>query len=96
MAAMKTDETPHAGRNTVVSFPLAGRSDLIRRSAIELDSKHGEEALLYWRAKCRALGAELLARGCSETDMRRQVMDFQAEVQAELMALHEPDRAARS
>lgn len=95
MAAIESDEMERSGDNRVITFPLAGRGGLIRRCAIALDSKHGEEAVTYWRGECQALGAELLALGCCEADMRQQIMAFQAEVQAELMYLHAPEQAAR-
>ncbi|MGF0538544.1 DUF6074 family protein [Agrobacterium sp. ES01] len=69
-------------------FPISQRSDVVRQAARELDSHNGQAALDFWKNKCRALGAELTARGCAEDEMRAQIMDFQAAVQAELLELH--------
>lgn len=75
-------------RQVVSFFPLACRRDLVRRSAEELDSHHGQAAADYWRNTCRRLGDNLLAQGCADDEMRQQILDFQSAVQAELMALH--------
>ncbi|HCL65423.1 MAG TPA: hypothetical protein DIC56_11405 [Rhizobium sp.] len=91
MTVFKT-ETP-ATAPKVAFFPLTGRRDLIRKCAGELGERHGDEALTYWRTTCRALGAELLQRGCPEPDMRRQILDFQDLVQVELMAMHQMEEA---
>lgn len=69
-------------------FPLHMRRDLVRNAAHDLDRHHGEEAVRFWKATCRALGADLVARGCPEDEMRMQIMDFQVAVQMELMELH--------
>ncbi len=73
---------------SIAFFPLASRRDLVRRSAVALDNCHGPAAVDFWRTTCRALGAELLALGCPEEEMRAEIMDFQAAVQMELMWLH--------
>ena len=69
----------------IVAFPLFGRTSLIRRCAAELEALHGDPAVDYWRAACRALAADLAALGGDETDIHHQVMDFQTEVQLEMM-----------
>ncbi|MGX5668432.1 DUF6074 family protein [Rhizobium daejeonense] len=78
---------------SIAFFPLTGRRDLIRRSAVELDRLNGHHAVKYWRSVCRSLGDELLALGCPEEEMRAEIMDFQAAVQAELMWLHRGEEA---
>lgn len=75
-------------RQVVSFFPLACRRDLVRRSAEQLDGFNGQAAADFWRATCRRLGAELVAQGCPDEEMRIQIMDFQAAVQAELLSLH--------
>lgn len=79
-------------RRVVRFFPLSCRKDLVRRSAEELDRHNGQAAVDFWRATCRLLADELIAQGCPEAEMRQQIVDFQAAVQAELLALH-MDRA---
>lgn len=69
----------------VVAFPLSGRTALIRRCAAELEVIHGDAAVTYWKAACRRLAADLAALGCDDTDIHHQVMDFQTEVQLEMM-----------
>ncbi|GEO86810.1 MULTISPECIES: DUF6074 family protein [Alphaproteobacteria] len=90
---MKNDASIGQAANAIAFFPLASRRDLVRRSAVELDNCHGSAAVDYWRSTCRALGAELLALGCPEEDMRAEIMDFQAAVQMELMWLHRAEEA---
>ncbi|MFP5077560.1 DUF6074 family protein [Rhizobium sp. YIM 134829] len=74
---------PHA--ETIVAFPFAGRRAAVRKAAAELEGVHGEEAVIHWRAACRAIARELRGLGCEEHDIHVQVMDFQAEVQLEMM-----------
>ena len=74
-----------AKTETIVAFPLAGRRAAIRKAAAELEGVHGEAAVVHWRAACTALAAELRGLGCDEQDIHEQVMDFQAEVQLEMM-----------
>ncbi len=81
---MTTDLTGTDSFGHVIAFPLASRTSNIRRCAAELDSRHGDEALHYWRNECRSLADHLLALGYCDTDMRKEVRNFQDEVQAEL------------
>ncbi|EHS51576.1 hypothetical protein PDO_1834 [Rhizobium sp. PDO1-076] len=78
---------------SIAFFPLANRTDLVRRSAVELDRLNGYAAVEFWKTTCRALGAELLSLGCPEDEMRVEIMDFQAAVQMELMWLHRAEEA---
>lgn len=80
-------------RSVVSFFPLAWRQDLVKRSAIALDNHHGNAAIAFWRNTCRDLGAELIARGCPEEEMRLQILDFQAAVQVELLEMHRAELA---
>lgn len=90
---MRNDAPTEQATPSIAFFPLASRRDLVRRSAEELDTCHGPAAVDYWRTTCRALGAELLALGCPEEEMRAEIMDFQAAVQMELMWLHRGQEA---
>ena len=69
----------------VMAFPLASRRGVVRRCAAELDAVHGDEAVAYWRGTCRSLAEDLTRLGCDEEDVRLQILDFQAEVQLEMM-----------
>ncbi len=69
----------------IVLFPVASRGGDIERCAAELDSRHGEEAVRFWKTECRKLADELTGLGLSEADVRHQVMTFQAEVQTALV-----------
>ncbi len=69
----------------VVAFPLSGRTATIRRCASELEAIHGQAATDYWKTECRALAEHLGRLGCSDEDIRQQVMAFQTEVQVEMM-----------
>jgi len=88
-AAERRPDPSAACAGSLVPFPAARRRADIRQRAGELKNLHGEAARLYWRQVCRELADELLQRGCSETDMRLQVLSFQDEVQAELMRRHD-------
>lgn len=89
MAGDRSDEAAVFGGREVVPFPMARRLSTIRICAADLEDLHGDDAVRYWRRECRKLADELLALGCSEEDMREQVMAFQAEVQAELWQRHQ-------
>ncbi|KOF20996.1 hypothetical protein AC244_06220 [Ensifer adhaerens] len=89
MAGDRSDEAAVFGGRDVVPFPMARRLSTIRFCAAELEDLHGDDAVQYWRRECRLLADELLAIGCSEAEMREQVMAFQAEVQAELWQRHQ-------
>jgi hypothetical protein len=89
MAAAFHDLPSPVTHGQVVAFPLSGRRRLIERCAEELDGKHGEAAVLYWRSECRTLADELVAQGFSDAEMRQQIMDFQDHVQAAMVRLHQ-------
>ena len=88
MAGNQSVKATESDVSTIVPFPVARRLTAIRTAAAELEDLHGAEALQFWRRRCRALADELFACGCSEDEVRRQVMDFQGEVQAELQHRH--------
>ncbi|MCM2294252.1 DUF6074 family protein [Allorhizobium sp. BGMRC 0089] len=74
--------------SSIAIFPLASRRGLVRQSAIELDRLNGEDANIFWRKTCKALGAELLDLGCPAEQMREEILQFQNSVQMELMWMH--------
>jgi hypothetical protein len=96
MAAAHQDLPSVTTHGRIVAFPLSARSRLIARCAEELDGKHGEEAVVYWRSQCRALADELLALGFSDAEMRVQIMEFQDRVQGAMMRLHQSERPAET
>lgn len=79
----------------IVPFPLAAQANHVRRCAAELENIHGEAALQYWKAECRALAERLKTLGCSEEAISHQVMAFQTEVQVEMMRRYS-DRLAQA
>lgn len=89
MASKLSEVLNVVSNGNIVVFPVSGRAGDIERCARELDDKHGIEAADYWKTECRKLAAQLTAIGVSEDDVRRQVMLFQDEVQAELVRRHE-------
>lgn len=80
----------------IVAFPLVNRTGMVRRCAAELETKHGDDAVRYWRQQCRQLADHLLALGCSDEDMREQVRDFQDAVQGEMMRRSWNDQSAEA
>ena len=96
MTDVKTELSSLVSSGQIVAFPLASRISTVRRCAAELESKHGPDAVLYWRTECRRLADQLLAVGCDEDEMRRQVSEFQNEVQAEMARRHWPEQSAEA
>jgi len=90
---MSVNESSATAGGSLSFFPLHMRRDLVCRAAHDLDRHHGEAAVSFWKTTCRALGADLVARGCPEDEMRTQIMDFQVAVQMELMELHREQMA---
>jgi len=80
----------------VVAFPLAARVGDVERCARELDRIHGNAAVEYWKIECRQLAVELSALGLPDSEIRREVLAFQAEVQiamAERYRTHATERS---
>ncbi|RWN47351.1 MAG: hypothetical protein EOS03_13460 [Mesorhizobium sp.] len=69
---------------TVLVFPLARRTEKVRRVAELLERKHGREAEVYWSNTVRGLFDQLDRAGIDRDDIRREVDAFQVAVQAEL------------
>lgn len=80
----------------IVLFPVASRAGDIERCAAELEHRHGEEAVRFWKSECRRLADQLESLGFSEAEVREQVMIFQAEVQNDLVRRHEARAIAQS
>jgi hypothetical protein len=70
----------------VIAFPAKNRIADVKRCATMLDRLHGVEANDFWRRECRELAAYLTELGYEDAAMRREVMEFQNAVQAELWA----------
>jgi hypothetical protein len=68
----------------VIAFPAKNRIANVKRCATMLDRLHGVEANDFWRRECRELAAYLTGLGYEDSAMRREVMEFQNAVQAEL------------
>lgn len=80
----------------IVVFPIAARAGDIERCASELDRLNGEEALRFWKAECRRLADELASLGVEDIKVREQVMEFQSEVQAEMVRRHQSRAISQS
>lgn len=78
-------------RSKVVAFPIRNRLGDIKRCASTLESLHGLEASDFWRSECRALAAKLTVLGYDDTAMRREVMEFQAAVQDQLLIMSQEE-----
>lgn len=83
--SMATDldgRTTGSKSGELFAFPLAARTGDIDRCARELDRVHGDAAVHYWKTECRKLAAQLSALGLADEEIRREIIGFQAEVQA--------------
>ncbi|MER8628500.1 DUF6074 family protein [Mesorhizobium opportunistum] len=69
---------------TVLVFPLARRTEKVRRVAELLERKHGREAEVYWSNTVRGLFDQLDRAGIGPVEIGREVAAFQDAVQAEL------------
>lgn len=96
MAAEQMKMCGVSSSGALVPFPLAGRTSLVRRCATELETKHGEDAVRYWRRECRQLADQLLSIGCPEDEVSLQVREFQHEVQAEMVRRHDCGSASEA
>ncbi|KAA3498624.1 hypothetical protein DXM27_22530 [Rhizobium rhizogenes] len=79
----------------VIAFPAKNRIADVKRCATMLDRLHGVEANDFWRRECRELAAYLTGLGYEDAAMRREVMEFQNAVQAELWAVDAAPEARR-
>ncbi len=79
----------------VIAFPAKNRIADVKRCATVLDRLHGAAANDFWRQECRQLAAYLTGLGYDDAAMRREVMEFQSAVQAELWTDAEATEARR-
>ncbi|MBB4574455.1 DUF6074 family protein [Rhizobium sp. MC63] len=84
----------HEGK--VIAFPSATGTANVERCARELGRRHGAEAIEFWKAECRRLADQLLAAGMPESDVGQRVMEFQQDVQIELVLSHQKQAVAKS
>ena len=96
----------HEGK--VIAFPSATGTANVERCAPamtqeqvahcarELGRRHGAEAIEFWKAECRRLADQLLAAGMPESDVGQRVMEFQQDVQIELVLSHQKQAVAKS
>ncbi|MFS8146873.1 DUF6074 family protein [Rhizobium sp. BR 249] len=95
---MATDMTrrPASNEGRIIAFPSATGPANIERCARELGRRHGADALEFWKAECRRFADQLLTAGMPENDVRQRVMQFQEDVQTELVLSHEKRAIAKS
>lgn len=77
----------------IISFPAARRRAQVLEAARMLNEIHGPAANTAWRSLMTGLADELRVAGISESEMRQQVLEFQAAVQLELRAQFESELA---
>ncbi|MBX4889914.1 DUF6074 family protein [Rhizobium bangladeshense] len=95
--ATETTRRPAASHEgKVIAFPSASGIANIERCARELGRRHGADAIEFWKAECRRLADQLLAAGMPESDVGQRVMEFQQDVQLELVLSHQKQAIARS
>ncbi|MBB2674891.1 UNVERIFIED_ORG: hypothetical protein GGE44_004473 [Rhizobium esperanzae] len=84
----------HEGK--VIAFPSGTGIANIERCARELGRRHGAEAIEFWKSECRRLADQLLAAGMSESEVGQRVLEFQQDVQIELVLSHQKRAVAKS
>ncbi|EJT06078.1 DUF6074 family protein [Rhizobium sp. CCGE 510] len=89
MATEMTCRPAALSEGRVIAFPSGTGTANIERCARELGRRHGAEAIEFWRAECRRLADQLLAAGMPESDVGQRVMQFQQDVQIELVLSHQ-------
>ncbi|SCB56940.1 hypothetical protein GA0061105_101782 [Rhizobium aethiopicum] len=95
--ATETPSRPAASHEgKVIAFPSATGIANIERCARELGRRHGADAIEFWKAECRRLADQLIAAGMSESDVGLRVMEFQQDVQIELVLSHQKRAVAKS
>ncbi|MBX4953968.1 DUF6074 family protein [Rhizobium lentis] len=95
--ATETTRRPAASHEgKVIAFPSATGTANIERCARELGRRHGADAIEFWKAECRRLADQLLAAGMPESDVGQRVMEFQQDVQIELVLSHQKRAVAKS
>ncbi|OWV88757.1 hypothetical protein ATY75_19230 [Rhizobium sp. N122] len=91
MATEMTCRPAAPNEGVVIAFPSGTGTGTanIERCARELGRRHGADAIAFWRAECRRLADQLLAAGMSENDVGERVLQFQQDVQIELVLSHQ-------
>ncbi|ANK85446.1 MULTISPECIES: DUF6074 family protein [Rhizobium] len=84
----------HDGK--IIAFPSATGTANVERCARELGRRHGADAIEFWKTECRRLADQLLAAGMPESDVGQRVMEFQQDVQIELVLSHQKQAVAKS
>ncbi|ABC90590.1 hypothetical conserved protein [Rhizobium etli CFN 42] len=84
----------HDGK--IIAFPSATGTANVERCARELGRRHGADAIEFWKAECRRLADQLLSAGMPESDVGQRVMEFQQDVQIELVLSHQKQAVAKS
>lgn len=70
-----------------IAFPVSHRTADVRKAAEVLNETHGEAAAVYWKSLVRSIADSLLAMGIPDDEVRREILEFQDCVQAELQAI---------
>ncbi|MBB4478664.1 DUF6074 family protein [Rhizobium etli] len=96
MATEMTRRPAAAHEGKVIAFPSGTGIANIERCARELGRRHGADAIEFWKAECRRLADQLLAAGIAESDVGQQVLEFQQDVQIELVLSHQKRAVAKS
>lgn len=69
----------------VILFPLINRVGKVRRTAQLLSSKHGEDAVLYWKQVMAANRRHLTRVGLDEQAINTELRSFHDAVQSEMI-----------
>ncbi|API52038.1 hypothetical protein BMW22_10715 [Rhizobium leguminosarum] len=89
MATEMTRRPAGANEGKIIAFPAGTGTANVERCARELGRRHGADAIEFWKAECRRLADQLLAAGMPESDVGQRVMQFQQDVQSELVFSHQ-------
>ena len=74
------------GHSSVRAFPLSRRAGLVNGLVHVLQSKHGEDANLFWRDTAKELLRQLTAVGVEMERAQEEVRDLFYRVLAEMQA----------
>ena len=96
MATEMTERLTALNEGKLIVFPSGTGTANIERCARELGRRHGMDAIEFWKAECRRIADQLLAAGVPESEVGEQVMQFQQDVQAELVVSHQKQAVAKS
>lgn len=69
---------------TPALFPVNRHVSQVRAAAETLYNTHGDAAAAYWKAAIRSIADPLFAIGCSEDQVRAEILSFQDSVQLEM------------